>query len=310
MIKKLINNTLILFILLLFVYRFQGELESALSQVRKKYLPCTTPVAYTLGSLDARFGLSQEEFLALISEAEKVWEEPTGKDLFIYKAEASLKVNLVYDSRQQTTLTLNDINKSIEGGQAVYDSDKAKFDSLKAEYAKARNYFEGILKTFEQKQTAYNQEVAKWNQKGGAPEGVYADLEKTRVALEAELRDINNTQQSLNQKVLDINTYSKYLNEFAQKLNLEVSKYNEIGQTHTEEFEEGVYHVGPDGEWIDIYQFENQTALRRVLAHELAHALGLDHVEDPEAIMYRLNESQNTQATPADLEALKTICKI
>lgn len=89
---------------------------------------------------------------------------------------------------------------------------------------------------------------------------------------------------------------------------------NSIGQSRGEEFTEGEYKSeyksGVYEQEIDIYEFSTKAKLRRVLAHELGHALGLDHVEDPKAIMYRLNQGTNDTLTKDDLAELKTYCNI
>src|SRR5260370_28268726 len=64
--------------------------------------PCDTPIHYKIGYIDARFHLSQKEFLADIQDAGTVWSHVVGKTLFQYDQQFpdSLSINLVFDDRQ------------------------------------------------------------------------------------------------------------------------------------------------------------------------------------------------------------------
>src|SRR5437870_5567200 len=74
--------------------------------------PCSSPIRYTIGEFDQKFGMSQTDFVAAMGQAEKIWEDSVGKNLFEYDAAGDtgysifgrkdVPVNLVYDARQAT----------------------------------------------------------------------------------------------------------------------------------------------------------------------------------------------------------------
>jgi predicted Zn-dependent protease len=289
---------------------YRDAIKNVVAQSINYYFPCKTTITYSIGTFDTEFGLSKTDFLSALSDAEAIWEKPIGKNLFQYKENGSMKVNLIYDTRQETTQQLNQMGIMVENNKASYDSLKTKYDSLLSSYNAQKTSFTSRVSAYEAKRKAYEAEVTTVNKKGGGDKATVTRLNTEKDALNTEGKALNQEQQDLNTAINNINAVASALNDLAKTLNIGVKQYNTIGENLGGEFDEGIYKSDSTGREIDIYQFDNQTKLVRVLAHELGHALGLDHLDDPKAIMYRLNNGVNEKLTTADLVALKNLCGI
>lgn len=272
--------------------------------------PCQRPIAYSIGSFDRRFGISYEDLVNSLALAEKVWEEPSGRDLFIYSPEASsLPINLVYDYRQETTSVLSNLGTALERSEETYNDARTNYLNLKTTYDKAKAVYESRVKSFNALNDTFALRVEAWNNSPRTSKSEFEALGRARDALEREAAELKRLEIELNKVVGEINVLVEELNSIAAHLNLDVDKYNTIGASRGETFTGGIYYESGSERGINIFEFSDNDKLVRILAHEFGHALGLEHNDDESAIMYYLNKGEAKALSPTDLVVLKTLCE-
>lgn len=235
--------------------------------------PCTHPIPYSIGAVDARFGILNSALITQAKAAAAIWNKAAGKTVLTYDPKGDLKINLIYDAREANAK----FGSQIAVQQDKADTERVALDALQAQYTA--------------KQTAYNDAVNAVNARGGA----------TR----SEAATLNAERDSLNALADSINTQVAVFNASVNALNVLVAQFN---QTAGYTFEEGQYVRDATGERINIFEFVGTVQLERVLAHEFGHAIGLDHNIDPKSIMFAKNESGNLIPTASDLVALHAVC--
>lgn len=297
-------------VLVAMFYAFRAPLATNMSWMVRTYLPCRIPITYTVAKFDERFAVTRDEFEKAILEAEAMWEGVLGRELFISDPEGRLEINLLYDYRQDATDKLRALGLSIDDSRASYDALKNEYETLHAEYELRRARYDAAVAAFSAKQEAYNEEVARLNARGGAKRADYERLMAQQQSFASDIEHIRQMEDGLNADIGRLNVLVVVLNRQAAALNLNVEAYNEIGESRGREFDEGIYRVSRDEEAIDIYQFDDRTKLVQVLAHELGHALGLEHSEDEKAIMYRLNQGENKTLADSDIATLRAYCGV
>ncbi len=245
-------------------------------------------MSYDIGTIDSRFNISKDKLLKTTKEAETIWESGLGRQLFNYEPGASFKINMVFDERQSQTIQANQSKDVIQTTRAQYDSMVADYKTMAANYERELSQHNSAVTAFETKLRAYNQQVAEYNAQGGATPQEYQKLEQERRELEKEKAFLDAQIVQLNQKAADLNAFGDKINALAAELNIDVDIHNQrFGEAR--EFDQGDY----TRDRINIYEFETISDLRLVLAHELGHALGLGHVENPKSIMYYLMDKQD-----------------
>lgn len=266
---------------------------------------CSSPIQYKLGTFDTRFGISREAFLASIQAGADIWNKPFGKTLFEYNEKGALTINLMYDTRQQTTQQNSALQADVNKIKDAADTTKEQYIALKNEYFASKQAYNEEFALYTKRESDYSTQVTYWNDQGGAPKDEYLRLSE-------EQQVLIQTRTVLEKKRLAMNDLADQINLFIKKYNVLVTNANvaidTINQNAGKEFEEGEYHSGNNT--ITIYEFSTDKKLKRVLAHELGHAFGLDHNNNPLSIMYPVNKASTLHLSDDDKAALSMRCKL
>lgn len=263
--------------------------------------PCVRPLAYAIGQVDPQFHISKDVFLKNIQKSEQVWEREAGKQLFSYDPNASFTINLVYDERQQATDEANQFSSTLQKTASQQKTVQQQYDQALAVYNKVKNTYAIYVREYEQDVQNFN------NAERPKSENEYNTLLDEQRRLQARQSELEKERVKLNALANNVNALATKDSEIVNSYNTGVAQFNER-YAKQREFDQGEY----TGKAINIYEFSKNNDLQLVLEHELGHALGIGHVENPESIMYFMVNQKNIASknlSQEDAYALTTQCK-
>lgn len=266
---------------------------------------CPIPLAYSIGQLDAEFGLSEADAIAAVEAAEKVWEEKLLQDLFVYDPAAPFTINFIFDERQERSEAEAEAQAALATEARDVETAHEAYETLQGQLQNRTADFEDNNQRYEQDLAAYNNEVARYNESGGAPPAAYRELEDERARLERVATRLEEAAAEINTLTDAVNGAGESYNTLAAQYNDHVRAFNST-YANGREFTQGDY----TGNEIHIYTFADADELRLVLAHELGHALSIDHVPEADAVMYYMlgDKATDFTLTRADTQAFYDVC--
>lgn len=302
---RALAGSLIVLILFLAYALYPGLREASVMKVR-----CGEPLTYTIGDIDDRFLINPEYLKTVLAEAAAVWSDAAGKPLFQYDEEGEIRIELIYGEQQQ----MSDSEKQF---RSRINTLEMRIARMEREYNRANSRFEEQVETYrieaeqlDRRIRQLNRWVENINRGGGFTESELREFENRKELIDRQRRELQYSETEIERAGRSLSDRADRLNERIDEKNVLVDEYNRT-YAGSMRFTQGEYVEDRSGRSIKIYHYSDTDELRLVIAHEMGHAMGIEHVSNPRSVMYHLMDGQNRRElklSVEDLIALEALC--
>jgi len=272
--------------------------------------PCSEPLELRVGTLDDRFQIDHITLKNALRDVADLWSSAMEEPVVVYSEDADLTVDLLYAEEQQLTDGERQFRDRLQSESTSIEVLERRVNEGEHRYQREARNYEVEMEQLQVSIDRLNQWVNIHNRNGGLNEDELRQYEYRKASIDKKSAELEKMQANLMKDTEILNRMISELNRRIENKNDLVDEYNRTF-TGERKFTQGAYEWNQTGEKIQVFQFSSLDELKLVLAHEVGHALGLQHVENPSSVMYYLMGNQKVNGlalTGEDIEALKAIC--
>lgn len=306
--------------------------------ILKILLLCTTIITLSfssyqkisIGKIDSYYSdkITKDELKSIIKEIEFTFESQLSKNIFDYSQIDGKTIDILYvePSKLEQRLTRK-IQK--------FKDDKLKLQNIKNSFAKKTKIIDDlkielttqtkILNTKIDKLNKYIKDVNKRKSVSNSQYNEiknYVNVEKSKIKIDQDKqkkikstldKEVNRYNQNI-YKYNDLISKSNFLSKDIESLSRSMNKIkgktfgqkeitSKIYYENGKRIEEKTQTISMNK--IEIYGFDNIAQLKAVLAHEIAHLVGIPHIDSKNALMNPIiqqNQEENLYLTYDDIE--------
>lgn len=275
-------------------------------------VPCERPLSWGIGEIDTRFAITEQDVRNSMSKAAAAWSAAAGFTVAEKNEEPEIIINFNYareqklaDNELRAREEIRTEQNRIDRLQHQYDNRREEFDRRSAEYLILAEETTGKIDKL-------NTWINEINRTGGFTGETVNEYEKRKSVTERLQQRVLQERAELDRIANRINQISDRLNEKVARNNLLIDRYNEqfAGENR---FTKATFQRNGNSGVITVNQFLSKNELPLILAHELGHAMGLYHVDNPKSVMFRRMGTQqyypHIQLTEEDILALQNRCR-
>jgi len=277
--------------------------------------PCGESFNFSVKHVDSRFSISVADVAQAAGKAADLWNQ-AGERVLIQPdtendQESDITIQLIYDERQERTDSEHRFREQIRTEQYRLDQLQVQHEQRRAQFDEQSKQYLDLADRTTQELNALNEWVREKNENGGFTESEYELFKKKKEEVNKKQDKVLQERRRLDQFAKEINREMEILNDKLGEKNNLIERYN-ADFAGDMRFTKATYQrIGNRGV-ITVNQFMNKQELVLILAHEMGHALGLDHLPNPKSVMFSRMGAQNLHPeiilSAEDRRAIQSVC--